>query len=71
MLYLGSNQERGEIMEQLSEEGKKMIQNRYNFIRLLLMKQTLSQGGKYIKDQGKFKDLNQNSRGFLKRYGFI
>ncbi len=72
-LHLGSQKEREEIMNKLTEDAKKAVQSRHNRSRLFIIKQMLSLyqnfGIAIKKDQGKFEDLNLKSQEFIKYYG--
>ena len=69
-LFIGSKQEKDEIMKPLSEETKKKMQNRIN-ISDLVRTNILKSGYPHYKreKQGQFEDLDKNSQDFLKHYG--
>ena len=72
-LYLGSKEEKEQIMSQLSEETRERTKNRINIIKLMnimnRMTFNINQGKKIVKDEGQFKDLSKESQNFLIQYG--
>lgn len=72
-LYLGSKQEKEQIMSQLSEETREHTKNRMNITKLIVtvnqIKLNISQGKKLVKDEGQFKDLSKESQNFLIQHG--
>ena len=72
-LYLGSKEEKEQIMSQLSEEAKERTKNRKNSVRLIsiinTIKLNISQENKLIEDEGQFKDLSKESQKFLIQHG--
>ena len=72
-LFIGSKQEKDQIMKPLSEETKKKIQNRFNIQKLIIIN-SIKKQNPFIqvtreKKQGKFEDLDKNSQNFLMHYG--
>ena len=72
-IFLGSKEEKEQIMSQLSEETKERTKNRMNITKLISiinqMKPYINQGNKLVKDEGQFKDLSKESQNFLIQHG--
>ena len=69
-LYLGSKEEREQIMSQFSEQTRKKIMARINFIKLMNKQAVMNAiGTKFIEDEGQFKDLSKDSQNFLIQHG--
>ena len=72
-IFLGSKEEKKQIMSQLSEETKERTKNRINIPKLISIinqiKLNIGQGNKLIEDEGQFKDLSKASQNFLIQHG--